>query len=122
MPRLDFGLALVALSAASAAAEEIQCRAQISYACADVCETGVGPADLTLDLAGGAATFCRGARCDGGRLETVEGAGQWNDEPYAVFRARGEKPEWSLVGVLLPDRRTFHALSDELGMIVGTCE
>lgn len=112
--------ALAALPAVAADLPALNCRAQVIAFCDTKCEFNTGPADLSIDLAKGTISYCRGEQCDDGKIAVVAATGQWNDEPYASFDgtvARGGRV-WGMVSL---KSMTFHANGDA-GDMYGTCD
>lgn len=112
--------AILLISGNAIAGEVLNCRTQVSWDCSTSCEMNAGPADLVLNSGEKTAEFCRGSRCDTGRLTVIDESGQWDDSTYSVFAVDGTA--FKLSGVIFPGKALFQARSDELGDIAGSCE
>ncbi|MGX5665608.1 hypothetical protein G6N76_06740 [Rhizobium daejeonense] len=124
--RPDLLLAGLLLSATGTAAAdeviELGCSAEVIYYCHPDCEAGAGFADFSFSTKDGKANYCRGERCDEGRIAEVKTAtGTRDDERYVIFRilAEGDVP-FEVSGAASLKTGVFGAEGD-VGRMIGTC-
>jgi len=111
-----------ATTAAAAQPTAITCRAEFVYVCTTVCEVTPAPAEFSLDFKLKTGSYCRGSRCDDGRITVEPVSGQHDNMPYQVFSLMtAGSQEADLAGVLAEGGKLFHA-SGDIGNFTGHCE
>jgi len=110
----------VCLAAAPVLSAEpaLYCRAQLILTCNAKCTAEDNSSvDVTIDFAGESGSYCRGERCDDGKLEFSEQSGQW-DGHYRIFTLSG--PDFTVSGSVHLEAKSLFAVSD-MGTLFGTC-
>ncbi len=116
---------LLFLATETAAADEVielGCSAEVIYYCHPACEEGGGFADFSFSTKDGKVNYCRGERCDEGRIGEVKTAtGVRDDERYVIFRIFGEgEVPFEVSGAASLKTGVFGAEGD-VGRMIGTC-
>ncbi len=116
---------LLFLATETAAADEVielGCSAEVIYYCHPACEEGGGFADFSFSTKNGKVNYCRGERCDEGRIAEVKTAtGVRDDERYVIFRIFGEgEVPFEVSGAASLKTGVFGAEGD-VGRMIGTC-
>lgn len=123
--RPELLLAGLLVSATGTAADEVielGCSAEVIYYCHPECEAGAGFADFSFSTGDGKANYCRGERCDEGRIAEVKTAtGVRDDERYVIFRILGEgEVPFEVSGAASMKTGVFGGEGD-VGRMIGTC-
>ncbi len=86
VPLTVFALGMAGTAPAFSAEYSLYCRAQIVMSCKERCTARENlPIDVSLDFANKTGSYCRGTRCDDGKLEISERNGQWDSAPCRIF-------------------------------------
>ncbi len=116
------GLLFLATETAADEVIELGCSAEVIYYCHPACEEGGGFADFSFSTKDGKVNYCRGERCDEGRIAEVKTAtGVRDDERYVIFRIFGEgEVPFEVSGAASLKTGVFGAEGD-VGRMIGTC-
>jgi hypothetical protein len=99
----------------------LSCRSQLQLLCdGGKCHVEEAPADLDLDFSQRKGSFCRGERCDDGKVTFSDIAGQWDNRPYRSFALASESFS-TISGLIDMGSKTFFGNS-EVGSLFGRCE
>ncbi|HEV7256042.1 MAG TPA: hypothetical protein VGN97_23485 [Mesorhizobium sp.] len=115
-------LAAPALAAGQTEGVVLLCRVEVVFACGQACEDFAQPAELSLNFGARTGSFCRGTMCTEAGLSSLALKGRLDDRDYLAFRLGGPAEPFEVTGALNPDRRSFAAVSDEIGHLAGQCE